>query len=396
MSLTFKYVVSLLFLFQTPCLSTNLARAVARDFKAVGRIINGETVSIQSFPFIVSISIASASEKRWCTGSLISDSVVVTAGHCLNSNGAAVSPSQVSVSAGSVYNYLMNSNRYNASNVYIHPEYSSKDQLLNDIGLIALVSPVPSTVATPVSIYSGKIPDGVVFSTAGWGVTSLDANATISNVLLQIPLSSSSSSTCKIVNPKWTNNDGATICSIVLNNQDSCSGDSGGPLMLTSNTSTSIAGLTSYGYAPGVSTDVGRCGINGGAGIYTHIYYYMDWITSIVNIYKKTDTTSELGHPDNSTSAESVSTNDSTFSLALGTTTQGQQASTSTEIKSTPNATQTQSQLNAFSEHPSDKIDSLASSDSVYSSAFAPGTRYLYTNLLIHTIIQVFIWIFLV
>ncbi|KAF9810214.1 hypothetical protein SFRURICE_019501 [Spodoptera frugiperda] len=58
--------------------------------------------------------------------------------------------------------------------------------------------------------------------------------------------------------------------------KDTCEGDSGGPLQVTSYLSKclySIIGVTSFGRA---------CGYAGDAGMYTRVFHYVPWIESVV------------------------------------------------------------------------------------------------------------------
>jgi secreted trypsin-like serine protease len=56
---------------------------------------------------------------------------------------------------------------------------------------------------------------------------------------------------------------------------DTCSGDSGGPLMMfSSNNQWILIGLTSYGYG---------CAQPAYAGVYTRVAAYQDWINATMN-----------------------------------------------------------------------------------------------------------------
>lgn len=65
------------------------------------------------------------------------------------------------------------------------------------------------------------------------------------------------------------------VCAGGMSGKDSCSGDSGGPLMMTENgTVWYAAGVVSYGLG---------CGREGWPGVYTNIPYYIDWIQRQIN-----------------------------------------------------------------------------------------------------------------
>ncbi|OMH83547.1 Trypsin-1, partial [Zancudomyces culisetae] len=250
---------------------------------ANARIINGSPAALQEFPYAVFIYSEVSRSAEVCTGSLIADNVVVTAAHCLLYNlSYTFSPSQMLVSAGSVSNIRNNYDRYKVSKVIPHPQFS-KASLRNDIGLIILSSPVPSSKATPATIYNESVKDNMNVIAAGWGVTSNDEDATSASVLNKVPLVTSSSATCKTLNPFWSSNSGSSICTLNVSGQDTCYGDSGGPLAYPVNGANYLVGLTSLGNAPGSenSDDPPICGAEGGAGYYTRVAYYLDWIVQV-------------------------------------------------------------------------------------------------------------------
>lgn len=63
------------------------------------------------------------------------------------------------------------------------------------------------------------------------------------------------------------------LCAGGKKNQDSCSGDSGGPLMLYRNGVYYAAGIVSFGVG---------CGREGWPGVYTNIPNFVSWIESIL------------------------------------------------------------------------------------------------------------------
>ncbi|OMH83906.1 Chymotrypsin B [Zancudomyces culisetae] len=257
------------------------------DLTSNQRVVNGVPALINEFPYAVFIYIDLGSSGEVCTGSLISDSVVVTAAHCLLKDlKEPYSPSKFLVSAGSIKSIDTNTNRFKVKATYSHPKFN-KNSLANDIGLLVLSSPVPSSIATPVSIYDDVVGDGMNVTAAGWGVTSNNANASASKVLNKVPLIVSSSSTCKTLNPFWKNNNDYSICTVNVKNQDTCYGDSGGPLTYIEDGAHLLVGLTSMGNAPGDDTTSSLCGVNGGAAYYTHVFYFIDWISQTTGIKKE-------------------------------------------------------------------------------------------------------------
>lgn len=76
------------------------------------------------------------------------------------------------------------------------------------------------------------------------------------------------------------------ICAGGKINQDSCSGDSGGPLMIVQNKVWYALGIVSYGIG---------CGREGWPGIYTNISSYTKWIDKkIKNLTIKPNNTNKV------------------------------------------------------------------------------------------------------
>lgn len=62
------------------------------------------------------------------------------------------------------------------------------------------------------------------------------------------------------------------LCAGAEFNIDSCSGDSGGPLM-SQKLYWTIEGIVSFGH---------KCGLEGWPGVYTRVTSYVDWIKSMI------------------------------------------------------------------------------------------------------------------
>ncbi|PVU97215.1 hypothetical protein BB559_002118 [Furculomyces boomerangus] len=251
------------------------------------RIVNGFQAKITDFPYIAFIYIDLKTTGEACAGTLISNNVVLTAAHCMYDDDQKLfSAKSIFISVGSQYNIEKNTNVYYVDKLVPNPKYSSRTAA-NDIGLIFLKTNVNIPNVIPAKIYNQNVVDGLPASAAGWGVTSNDPNATISPVLMTVPLQISSSPVCKKLNPIWTSNQGSSICTLNVNGQDTCYGDSGGPLAYTGDSSRPLIGITSIGNAPG-SPDHPPCGSAGGAAYYTNVLYFIDWVSSTSGISKST------------------------------------------------------------------------------------------------------------
>ncbi|PVU91152.1 hypothetical protein BB561_004548 [Smittium simulii] len=247
------------------------------------RVLNGLPAVYKDFPFATFVYVDEGESGEACTGSLIAPDIVVTAAHCLTSEGTDLFPTtKIFVSAGSVDNIKKNNNIFKVSKLVVHPNYNPKTAH-NDVGLVFLSSKVSPKLATPTTIYNGTIFDGIPVQAAGWGLTSNEIDAKISSTLNYVDINISSSSVCKRINPNWTQNNGYSICSLVINGKDTCFGDSGGPLSLVTSSLRPLVGVTSVG-APPIGVDSDECGITGGVAYYTNLNFFSSWISEQTQI----------------------------------------------------------------------------------------------------------------
>ncbi|MBZ0272005.1 trypsin-like serine protease [bacterium] len=188
-------------------------------------------------------------QKPFCTGTLISKSVVISAGHCLDTSSGGstfttLAPSKVAVYVGNDPSVDLLSHLYTVSETVIHPAYDHW-QLLNDLSLLRLsaevtepltpVAPLPASLGfTGADIGStvnfagfGEIEDG------SWGVK-LQADGTLGGLGCSVPGCGDAG-------------DAATQVSYSQGDGGPCFGDSGGPMFVYRSGTPYVGGLTSYG-----------------------------------------------------------------------------------------------------------------------------------------------------
>lgn len=157
-----------------------------------------------------------------------------------------------------------------------HPEFNVKNQMEHDIGLIRLRRDVVFTeFIKPICMPSAQLKSnaGDQLTVAGWGKTLENTRSAIKQKLV---VNVNSHGECV--------NKFAYIFRTITENQmcaggeyleDSCAGDSGGPLMkLVNELQWYAEGLVSFGQT--------NCGSEGWPGIYTRVPAYVDWIRSNV------------------------------------------------------------------------------------------------------------------
>ena len=142
------------------------------EYRKRERIVNGQNSLSNSWPWLVSIRIVHKSKlsSHLCGGSLIYESAILTAAHCIY----GYSPSQLVVIAG-VHTFnsslIEYSSVYYVSDFFYHPEFDTK-KIINDIAILKLTRPVKnttkiSTICLPKSSDPSVLFDKNVIA-AGW------------------------------------------------------------------------------------------------------------------------------------------------------------------------------------------------------------------------------------
>lgn len=202
-------------------------------------IIGGEFAMPGEFPFQIAL-LRSGTLSLSCGGTFIAASWVLTAAHCVDGATAA----DVKVLAGT-HDLNSGGELLDVARLYIHPAYSSRTALENDIALLELVgehrypriellTPERTELAAP----------GTVATTIGWGVTSDGGN--ISSELKKLEAAIISNDECST--HLDTSILGTTICAGMQGSSESiCNGDSGGPLMVPFRGRWLQVGIVSFG-----------------------------------------------------------------------------------------------------------------------------------------------------
>ncbi|KAI9504363.1 trypsin-like cysteine/serine peptidase domain-containing protein [Coemansia spiralis] len=259
------------------------------------RIVGGTQVATNKYPFAVHLLMTLGMEQYMCGGALIDAAYVVTAAHCtVNTNTNSVADAtQMSVCYGS--NSLSKQQCTTARQIYVHPDYNS-ETLTNDIAVIQISPLTLGKSVNTVNIYTGKLPEKTQLTTMGWGLTQSNNSNSIPDMLMSVDIEVGDSGVCATSTPNYRSADGPEVCA--QNNltpgKDSCEGDSGSPTILANNgTTAQLVAVTSSGYNmdnPGSAA----CGEKDGLGFYTHVYYYIDFITSATKL-SASELTSDSG-----------------------------------------------------------------------------------------------------
>nr|XP_046268117.1 complement factor D [Scatophagus argus] len=241
-------------------------------------IIGGREATPHSRPYMASIQVPAGEDlKHECGGFVIANQWVMTAVHCLPTgpNGR-----KVVLGVHSLSEPEETKQTFDILELYNHPNFSMSNYD-NDIALIKLSLPFNTSgaVGTVEYLRAGGTNPGTdeEVETAGWGST--DNLGSRPDKLKEVVMEVVSSTRCRrsdYFGRKFTDN---MICAHKIcpdpcdkphKKEDSCDGDSGGPLLYN-------------GVAVGITSNGGKkCGQLKKPGIYTIISHYTAWIDSIM------------------------------------------------------------------------------------------------------------------
>lgn len=253
------------------------------------RILGGNITDFYEFPWMALIGYNTKNGLQFkCGGSLISSRYVITAAHCVANFKDTLSivrlgeydlttEKDCKVGKGC----LPSVQDYKIEEATTHPSYY-KPQLRNDIALLRLKEVVKFTFAIqPVCLPISKEErerdfNGEKVVVTGWGTTEL---GTHSSVLLKVILPVVPLKECAAVYKTTVLITKVQVCAGGEDGKDSCSGDSGGPLLFVGRTPDGGVGYIQHGI---VSFGPRYCGTAGKPGVYTRVSIFVEWILNTI------------------------------------------------------------------------------------------------------------------
>ncbi|XP_076284530.1 proclotting enzyme isoform X2 [Lasioglossum baleicum] len=236
-------------------------------FQDQKRIVGGHNVEPGEWPWMAALFNAG---RQFCGGSLIDDKHILTAAHCVaNMNPWDVA--RLTVRLGD-HNIKTNTEirhiERRVKRVVRHRGFNLRT-LYNDVALLTLSEPVQfSEQIRPICLPSGsQLYSGKTATVIGWG--SLRESGPQPAVLQEVSIPIWSNTECKYKYGAAA--PGGIVDSFLCAGRaakDSCSGDSGGPLMVNDGRWTQV-GVVSWGIG---------CGKGQYPGVYTRVTHFLPWI----------------------------------------------------------------------------------------------------------------------
>ncbi|KAG7350602.1 secreted trypsin-like serine protease [Nitzschia inconspicua] len=242
------------------------------------RIIGGQDAVPGLYPFFASLTIGGGHS---CGGSLIAPDIILSAAHCTNLNGAEVGRS-IRSDPNDTYE------TFELIKEIRHPVYDNEAYKF-DFMILQLDRPA-SDRFTPIRLNKDEalpvlgIADGV--KAIGFGATATyedGSNSGAADVLQEVGLHVIDNEECMLAkgteytDEAFANGYAGLITPDMLcaqdDNQDTCFGDSGGPLMIQEWNEYIQVGVTSWGFG---------CGDNDYPGVYSRVSHQYEWIRTNV------------------------------------------------------------------------------------------------------------------
>lgn len=252
-------------------------RSAAGDDDYDDRIYGGDEVKdIAEAPYHVGLW--DAKKGFFCSGAIISEEWVITAGHCVDwtAGDIEVRAGSKSLSSPDSHDVLQKVKTTPADRT-IHPNYDM-DYLDNDIALIkAILQLVPKKVA-PISLpWYGSAGDGLSGQQAtitGWGrINDGSSYSQTNDILKRATIELSADTVCEAVYGNAMI--GTKLCA-ATSAVSTCTGDSGGPVAYIAYTTQYLGGVVSFGHKDGCA--------KGMPVVFTRVSGFLEFIETTTGI----------------------------------------------------------------------------------------------------------------
>lgn len=240
------------------------------------RVVGGVAAAAGEFPYQVSLHLAGPLlSSHYCGGSIISESVVLTAGHCVTEVNIGLLQ-HVEILAGliSQSNPGNNVQTTRVERTIVNPDFAGGVNP-NDLAIHIVSTPFKfNSFVAPIALpLNGSVPSGTV-TLSGWGSTSHTQLPTMPDILQKVELPIVPYDECAAsVEGQGTPLDETMVCTGPLTGgYGACSGDSGGPLVSGTGANRTLVGVVSWGFIP--------CAQAGVPSVFTRTSAHLEFIQS--------------------------------------------------------------------------------------------------------------------
>ncbi|KAL1464490.1 hypothetical protein WDU94_004132 [Cyamophila willieti] len=249
------------------------------------KIIGGTSTPYGAYPWQVEIQVRSSNGQgeHQCGGAIISDTVVLTAAHCLQ--GVSKSKLRVIVGKHNLNAVDKFEHTFKVEKAVLHHRFRKDGTHSNDIAVIK----VRGTIGFNQYVQPICIPDRDNAAASdwcvvtGWGAQDADQIDDISNTLRAATVKIIDQNTCRssaVYGNSHQNILDSMLCAGYLNGGiDACGGDSGGPLACQIGGRFVLSGVVSWGDG---------CAKKNKPGVYTRVSYYANWINEKLKTLQET------------------------------------------------------------------------------------------------------------
>lgn len=242
-------------------ISTTIAAAAMLLGGNAGAIVNGAPIIPSAAPWQVSLQ-SGGGYGYYCGGSILDETTVVTAAHCV----ANQSSQSTFVRAGVSDSRDSSGQDVAIASIKANPDYARIG--VGDIAVIKLATPLTFNAnVQPIALASrADIAAASDATVTGWGSLSEAANADSAGQLLTATVPLVDDATCSTM---LRIDHDSELCAGGTGT-DSCYGDSGGPLVVQTSSGPKLAGVVSWGE---------RCG-GRSPGVYAEVPNYVNFLTN--------------------------------------------------------------------------------------------------------------------
>ena len=217
-------------------------------------------------------------DVAFCGGTFISDTVVLTAAHCVADGWTGMR-----VAGGHRMNKgLTDDKTVAASDVIVHEHYDAEKND-NDIALVFLkandIGTFGGRVKTAHPNEDATLPEAAKAAiVSGWG--SLSSGGEYPDEIREVSVPIIPVAKCKTAGAHYENVTERQVCAgdWAKGGLDSCQGDSGGPLFVEQGASTEVVGVVSWGIG---------CADKKKPGVYTRVAAFKEWIQSKIDDHQR-------------------------------------------------------------------------------------------------------------